>query len=189
MPIILLGIVQDQAQSVTTDLSVAFQFHLPYFTRDGSPTSFVVATGPQVSVNTVLGLPLITATGMIIDTVDNMVEATHLNCPPFPIDFCCTTKNIPALDKDATTHYVEFKDVHGILKKTDSYIARVCDGIQLARLPNVSNSGVHRQVEAMSNSNSVTTGRSIAGRWIPPPSANDTSDDYHNQILGEAGYL
>jgi hypothetical protein len=189
LPIILLGIVQDQAQSVTTDLSVAFQFHLPYFTRDGSPTSFVVATGPQVSVNTVLGLPLITATGMIIDTVDNMVEATHLNCPPFPIDFCCTTKNIPALDKDATTHYVEFKDVHGILKKTDSYIARVCDGIQLARLPNVSNSGVHRQVEAMSNSNSVTTGRSIAGRWIPPPSANDTSDDYHNQILGEAGYL
>jgi hypothetical protein len=145
------------------DLSMAFQFHLLYLTRDGSPTSFVIATGPQVSVNTVLGLPLITATGMIIDTVDNVVEAKHLDCPPFPIDFCHTTKNIPALDKDATTHYDEFKDVHGILKKTDSYIARVCNGFQLSRLPTVSNSGAHRQVEAVSNSNSMTTGRSIAG--------------------------
>ncbi len=145
------------------DLSMAFQFHLPYFTRDGSATSFVIANGPQVSVNTVLGLLLITATGMIIDTVDNVVEAEHLNCSPFPIDFCHATKNIPALNKDATTHYVEFKDVHGILKKTDSYITRVCNGIQSARLPTVSNSGAHWQVEAMSNSNSVTTGRSIAG--------------------------
>jgi hypothetical protein len=126
---------------------------------------------------------------MIIDTVNNMVEAKHLDCPPFPTDLCRATKNIPALNKDATTHYVEFKDVHGMLKKTDSYIARVCNGIQLARLTTVSNSGVHRQVEAVSNSNSVTTGRSIAGQWVPPPSANNTSDDYHNRILGEAGYL
>ncbi len=144
------------------DLSVAFQFHLPYLTRDGSPTSFVLATGPQVSVNMVLGLPLITATGMIIDTVDNVAEAKHLDCPPFLIDFCHATKNIPALDKDATTHYVEFEDVHGILQKTDSYIARVCDGIQSAKLPTVSNSGAQRRVEAVSNSDSVTTGRSIA---------------------------
>jgi hypothetical protein len=171
------------------DLSMAFQFHLPYLTRDGSPTSFVIATGPQVSMNMVLGLPLITATGMIIDTVNNVVEAKHLNRPPFPIDFHRATKNIPELNKDAITHYVEFKDVHGILKKTDSYIARVCNGIQLASLPTISNSGAHRQVEAVSDSNSVTTGRSIAGQWVPPPSVNDTSDDYHNQILWEAGYL
>jgi hypothetical protein len=137
----------------------------------------------------VLGLLLITATGMIIDTVDNVVEAKHLDCPPFPLDFCCATKNIPAPDNDATTHYVEFEDVHGILQKTDLYIARVCNGIQLAKLTTISNSGVHWQVEAMRDSDRVTTGRSIAGQWVPPPSANDTSDDYHNQVLGEAGYL
>ncbi len=83
---------------------MTFQFHLPYLTKVGSPTSFVNATRPQVSVNTVLGLPLITATGMIIDTVDNVVEAKYLNHPPFMIDFCRTTKNIPAIDTDATTH-------------------------------------------------------------------------------------
>jgi hypothetical protein len=188
-PIILSGIVQDQVQSVTTDLSVAFQFHLPYLTRDGSPTPFVVATRPQVSMNTVLGLPLFTATGMIINTVNIVVEAKHLDCPPFLIDFPCATKNIPALNKYATTHYVEFEDVDGILQKTDLYIARVCDGIQSAKLPTVSNSGAHWWVEAVSNSNSVTTGRSIAAQWVPPPSVNDTSDDYHNQVLGDAGYL
>jgi hypothetical protein len=105
-PIILSGIVQDDARSVTTNLSVAFQFHLPYLTKEGSPTSFVVATGPQVSVNTVLSLPLITATGMIIDYVDNVVEAKHLDCPPFNIKFCRAMKHIPAFEDDATTHYV-----------------------------------------------------------------------------------
>ena len=121
-PIILSGIVQDNAHSVTTNLSVAFQFHLPYLTKDGSPTSFVVATGPQVSVNTVLGLPLITATGMVIDYIDNVVEAKHLDCPPFKIEFRRATKH----NDDATTHYVEFEDVHGILQKTDAYIAGLC---------------------------------------------------------------
>jgi hypothetical protein len=144
-PIILSEIVQDKAHFVTTDLLVAFQFHLPYLTKDGSPTSFVVATGPQVSVNTVLGLPLITATGMIIDYIDNVVEAKHLDCPPFKIEFRHATKHIPAFEDDATTHYVEFDDVHGIL-------AGLCERIQSAKSPTVSNSGTHRQVEAISDS-------------------------------------
>jgi hypothetical protein len=159
---------------------VAFQFHLPYLTKDGSPTSFVVATGPQVSVNTVLGLPLITATGMIIDYIDNVVEAKHLDCPPFKIEFRRATKHIPAIDDDATTHYVEFEDVHGILQKTDAYIAGLCERIQSAKSQTVSNLGKHRRVEAVSDSDSMTT---------IPPSANDTSDDYHDQVLGDAGYL
>jgi hypothetical protein len=110
LPILLSGIIQDHAHSIITDLMVAFQFHLPYLTRDGCPTSFVVATRPQVSVSTVLGLLLITATGMIINTVDNIVEAKHLDCPQFQIYFSCTTKNIPAFAVDATTHYVAFEE-------------------------------------------------------------------------------
>jgi hypothetical protein len=53
-PIILSGIVQDNAHTITTNLPVAFQFCLPYLTKDGSATSFVVATGTQVSMNMVL---------------------------------------------------------------------------------------------------------------------------------------
>jgi hypothetical protein len=76
---------------------VAFQFHIPYLTKDGSTTSFVITTGLQVRVNMALGLLLIKATGMIIDFIDKVVKAKHLDCPPFPIDFCCAKK--PSLPK------------------------------------------------------------------------------------------
>jgi hypothetical protein len=174
--IILLGIVQDHVHSVTTELLVASQFHLPYLTKDGSTASFVAATGPHVSMNIVHGLPLITATGMVINIVDNIVDTKYLNCPPFPINFFCTTKNLPAIND-------------GILKKTDTYVAGVRKKFQSAKPNNVSNSEPHQPVDGVSNFTSVTTGRSIGTRWVPPPSTKDTSDDYHNHILGGAGYL
>ncbi len=114
-------------------------------------------------MNTVLGLPLITATGMIIDIVDNIVEAKHLDCPPFPINFHRATKNIPAFADNATTHYIAFEDVHGILQKTDAFITGVCNCIQSANSTKVSNSRMLLHMEAMSDSDSVTTGRSITG--------------------------
>jgi hypothetical protein len=187
LPIILSEIVQDNAHSIPTDLSVAFQFHLPYLTKDKSPTSFVIATGPQVSMNTVLGLLLIKATGMIVDMNDDVVEEKHLNCLPFKIEFRRATKHIPVIDDDAPTRYVTFKDVHGILQKTDTYIAGLCERIQLVTSPTVSNSGAHWQAEAVSNFDSMNTIRSIAGQQVPPPSANNTFDDYHDQVLGDAG--
>ena len=105
----------------------------------------------------VLGVPLITATSKIINTIDNVVEAKNLDCPPFPLNFCHAAKNIPAIDDDATSHCIEFEDVHGILQKT--FIAGLFDRIQSTKSSNVSNSGAHRQVEAMRNSDSVTTGQ------------------------------
>ena len=59
-PITLSGIVQQGGSLVTTNLMVGFQFHLPYLTRKGTPTSFVVVAGHHVTVNTILGLPFIT---------------------------------------------------------------------------------------------------------------------------------
>jgi hypothetical protein len=156
-PIILSGIVQDDSRAVTTDLAVTFHFHLPYPTKDGRHTSFIIATGPQVSVNMVLGLPLITATGMIINTVNNVVEAKHLDCPPFRIDLCHAMKTIPAIEEDATTHYVKFRDVQNVLAKTNAYIAGVCKRYQLVKPPKIHISEPHRQVRAMSNSESVST--------------------------------
>ncbi len=123
-PIILSGVIDDENQAITTKLSVAFQFHLPYLTRDGQSTSIMIATGPQVSVNSIICLPFITATGMIINTVDNVVEATHLVCEPFPIKFCCAMKYVPAISNNhAAICYIEFKEVLSIINKTDAYIA------------------------------------------------------------------
>ena len=87
-PIVLSGIVQShQHEAVTTELEVGFQFHLPYKTTAGEDTSFLIATGPQVSVNTILGLPFMQGTGMILDLVDNLAECKYLDCPAFPIDY------------------------------------------------------------------------------------------------------
>ena len=74
-PIVLSGIVQSSEQAaVTTNLEVGWQFHLPYKTKGGNDTSFVIATGPHISVNVILGLPFMQGTGMIIDLVDNVAE-------------------------------------------------------------------------------------------------------------------
>jgi hypothetical protein len=48
-PIVLSGIVQHGGESVTTKLTVGFQLHLPYLTKDGNPTSILIATGPHVT--------------------------------------------------------------------------------------------------------------------------------------------
>ena len=72
---------------MTTKLEVGFQFHLPYKATTGEETSFLIATGPHVSVNTILGLPFMQGTGMILDLVDNLTECKYLDCPAFPIDY------------------------------------------------------------------------------------------------------
>ena len=74
-PIVLSGIVQSSDQaSVTTELEVGWQFHLPYRTAGNDVASFTITTGPHVAINTILGLPFQVATGMVIDLVYNVVE-------------------------------------------------------------------------------------------------------------------
>jgi hypothetical protein len=67
-------------------------------------------------MNTVLGLPLIKATGMIIDFIDKVVKAKHLDCPPFPIDFRRAMKTVPA-NVACLMNYVEFKDVQQVWRR------------------------------------------------------------------------
>jgi hypothetical protein len=100
-PITLSGIVQQGGSSVTTDLTVGFQSHLPYLTCKGTPTSLVVATGPDVTVNAILGLPFITQTKMVIHTADQVAELRALDTPPFPIDFRRAMCAIPVIDNAA----------------------------------------------------------------------------------------
>ncbi len=86
-PIILSGIVQSHQEAVTTKLEVGFQFHLPYKTKGGDESSLMIGTGPNVSINTILGLPFMLGTGMILNLVNNLAKCKHLDCPPFPIDY------------------------------------------------------------------------------------------------------
>jgi hypothetical protein len=100
-PIVLSGIVQANDAAVTTELEVGFQFHLLYRTSGGNSSSLLIATGPNVLVNTIIGLPFIKATGMILDFVDNVAECKHLDCPPFPMDFWRTSNHVPVTEAPA----------------------------------------------------------------------------------------
>ncbi len=93
--IILSNIVNTpDSAPITTKLNVGFDIHLPYATKDGSYTSLLVAAGPDVAVNLILGLLFIKAMGMIADFVGNVCEAKNLLCNPFPINFKHATKSI-----------------------------------------------------------------------------------------------
>ena len=72
---------------MTTNLEVSSHFHLPYKTKEGDDSSLMIAAGPNFSLNTIIGLPFMQGTGMILDLVDNLVECKHLDCPLFSIEF------------------------------------------------------------------------------------------------------
>ncbi len=100
-PIVLSGIVQQGGESVTTELTVGFQFHLPYLTKDGSPTSIVIATGSHVTVNTIVGFPFIQATRAIINLSDNIANLRTIDAPPFLIEYRCTMVHVPVIKEGA----------------------------------------------------------------------------------------
>jgi hypothetical protein len=100
-PIVLSGIVQRRGESVTTKLMVGFQFHLPYFMKDGSPTSIIIATRPHVMVNTIVGRPVVQATQAIIDFSDNVANLCANDVPPFPIKYCRATMHVPVIKEGA----------------------------------------------------------------------------------------
>ncbi len=82
---------------MTTKLTVGFQFHLLYLTKEGDPTSILIATGPHVTVNMIVGLPFIQATRAIIDLLDNVTELRALDAPPFPLKFCRATVHVAVM--------------------------------------------------------------------------------------------
>jgi hypothetical protein len=98
-PITLSGIVEQNGESITTKLSVAFKFKLPYFTKDGNATTFMVAVGPNNTVNTILGLPFIKQTKMIVDVADQVAELRALDALPFPISFRRAQCHVPMIDE------------------------------------------------------------------------------------------
>jgi hypothetical protein len=115
--IVLLGIVNTtNSAPVTMELTVGFDIHLPYITKDGNTTSLLVAAGPDVPVNIVLGLPFITAMGMVANFVDNVCEAKNLLCEPIPINFKHATKSIPVFQSSADPSQCLGRDVTSILQ-------------------------------------------------------------------------
>ena len=191
-PIILSGVFQShQQEAVTTELEVGFQFHLPYKTSDGEDASLIIATGPHVSVNTILGLPFMQGTGMILDLVDNLAECKYLDCPPFPIDFRRTSNHVPVTDDPDAS--VQIADSATMIIKEITHLERYYEAkVQASSSSgNPSEPAVRFGTQSSSRSalvgydsehSAVRSTKDWAQRWVPPTSVHEDNDDY-NSVL------
>jgi hypothetical protein len=178
---VLSGIITSSTDApITTKLPVGFEIHLPYVTKDGNEASMLVAAGPDVAVNLILGLPFIKATGMIADFIDNVCQAKHLLCKPFPIDFRCATKSIPVLgDRNVVEHPVGFTEFHNALGLLRKNFARAGGS------PPADQDSPSSETPYGTPPKRVTFG----SRWVPPSGYANTTNDYQHQVLGDLGYL
>ena len=124
--IVLMRIIWNKTEAVTTELEVGFLFCLPYKTSDGNNLSFMVATGPNVSVSTIIGLPFIKGVRMIIDTVNDVADCKYLDCPPFPIDYWRRLNQVPVMDKPSTPVHHAHAYLHAKLKTSSNIMMPKC---------------------------------------------------------------
>ncbi len=175
------------AVPITTELSVGFEIHLPYVTKDGNDTSLLVAAGPDVAVNLILGLPFIKATGMIINFIDNKCDANHLICDPFPIDFCWATISIPAVGvQDARYHSVKVQEVLRALASIKAYFSAHASGATPGSYPAAD---TPRTITPLVGAPAKHVNFDITNRWVPPSKSAGDTNDYVHHVLGDMGYL
>jgi hypothetical protein len=105
---------------------------------------------------------------MIGDFLDNVCQAKHLLCNPFPIDFKRTTKSIPIFgDPNAPCNTATSPDTLRTLTSLRELIVQKALSTR-AKIP-------------------------FHERWVPPiyldSSASSDANDYQHQVLGDLGYL
>ncbi len=121
---------------------------------------------------------------MIANFMDNVCEAKHLICDPFPIDFRRTTKSIPVCgDRDAVSHYIKFQEVFKALGSIKTYLAHSLGYLPLGPLVPPSTPTAIPDVHPKH----VAFG--FRHHWEPPSKSADDTDDCHHQVLGDLGYL
>jgi hypothetical protein len=82
-PLVLSGIVTDtEGKSTvkpTTTLPDIIEYWLPFRTKEGHRTTLKIALGHHVSVNTIIGMPMIKPAKLSLDLTDNVVKAGVLD--------------------------------------------------------------------------------------------------------------
>lgn len=193
-PIVLSGIdrsAKDEEHLASTELDCAFEFNLPFYGRDGSTVSIMIATGANVSVNSILGLPFLKGCGGIIDLVNDLVDLRHLDCPPFKFKFLSPTCYAPETSNAAPAALATVTPAHQrVIDEIDNLVAFVCGEVTppAASRPSVSfqstsATGPHQPVSAASSNGDPPV--SIV-RWTPSPSASTSFDSYYDPLLGNS---
>ena len=157
---------------------------------------FLIATGPHVSVNTILGLPFMQGTGMILDLINNLAECKYLDCPAFPIDYRRMSNHVPVMDKTSATVQVAVlaKIIDEVTNLKRYYEAKVQAGSSRMRFgePVVHFGTKSAARAALIDSDTVHSavrpGEGMAHRWVPHASVHEDDDNYYS-VLWEDGSL
>jgi hypothetical protein len=193
--IVLSEIVQSIEKLVTTELEVGFLFHLPYRTREGETASLMVAMGPNISVNTIIGLPLMKAMGIILDLVDEVVDCRYLDCPLSQFTSAghqttCLSWTNQVIHQQTTSHQI-IQEVENIKRCID---AKVLAG-GLTSTPKTLavhfglKSPVCTVVDNDSSSTALHSTADMSTQWVPPPGLPEDHDDYQANVLRKDGLL
>jgi hypothetical protein len=73
---------QAAIESSKAQLTVIIEYHLPFLTKEGHEVSLKIALGEEVSVNTIIGIPMIRPAKMSYDVNDDVVMNGILDTEP-----------------------------------------------------------------------------------------------------------
>jgi hypothetical protein len=135
---------------------------------------------------------------MILDLVDSLAECKHLDCPPFPIEFRCTSNHVPVTDNQNAAINLAgpsrdvIQEIVNLERYYDAKVLALSSGISTQN-PAVhfrSKSGTRNVLQISDKTSSVTNPASgFNRRWVPPSSVYEDSSDYYHSVLGEDGFL
>jgi hypothetical protein len=100
-PLTLSGVVspdespKDDEKRHQTVLPAIIEYHMPYLSKNGSATSFKVAIGPNVAVNTIIGMSMIKAGKLSLDVEDDLIDLGVLDTKPFSVVYKPTVRAMP----------------------------------------------------------------------------------------------
>jgi len=99
-PLTLSGIVTENKDGTsmvkpTATLPAIIEYWLPYVTKKGHRTTLKIAPRKLVSVNTIMGMPMLGPAQLSLDLRDNVVESGVLDCEPFPVTYRPTSQSKP----------------------------------------------------------------------------------------------
>jgi hypothetical protein len=85
----------DSEKRHQTILPAIIEYHMPYLSKSGSATSFKVAIGPNIAVNTIIGMSMIKAGKFSLDVKDNIIDSGILDTSPFTVIYKPTVRAKP----------------------------------------------------------------------------------------------
>jgi hypothetical protein len=100
-PLTLSGVVSNDdgdaalSEKLVTTLPAVIEYYMPYPSKQGHPTSFKVAIGDNVAVNTLIGMSMIRPAKFSLDLEDDVIDSGILDTAPFPVTYKQTTRSMP----------------------------------------------------------------------------------------------